>query len=318
MISVIVPMYNAESTVKKCLGSLIESSAGIEHEIIAVDDGSVDATAEIVENIVSDVPSLRLYRQSNRGVSVARNFGVEQAHGEIIAFVDSDDYVKKQYFSMIESVFRNTDADVVFFAFERVNEKGELISVHSLPTPTGDFCKDIISLSTNDTFGYTWVKAFRKDIIGEVRFNEDISIFEDEMFTCDVMLKHPKLAFVNEPVYCYVRGANSLSLRTHQYYSKACNSVFVKWRELVNDSYDGCEFIKDKAEHFAQNCKWYAVEKKVDSLRFLRDISESEYIKYLPNTDRFLRAVRERKLLYALMSINIHRAKAIIWHLLGR
>lgn len=318
MISVIVPMYNSERTVAGCLEALIQSAVGVDYEIVAVDDGSVDRTAEIVEAISSEEPRLHLYRQNNRGVSCARNFGMQKACGDVIAFVDSDDYVKKQYFPVIEAAFRDTDADVVFFAFERVDESGKVLSEHRLPEMKGDFYEDIINLSRNDMFGYTWIKAFRREIIKDVSFDEKLSIFEDEVFSCEVMSKHPKLLFINEPIYRYVRGAVSLTSRTHQNYARACDSVFVKWRALVSDSEEGREFIKEKAEHFAKNSKYYVIEKKVAKRHFLKDIAESEYITAFSSTDRFLNDVRNQKILSALMYIYFYRAKVLIGHLLGR
>ena len=104
-ISVIIPVYNAEKTIRRCLESIM-SSEYEEYEVIVVDDGSTDNSASILFEYVNRDRRVKIINQPNSGPSIARNKGLELAEGEIIAFVDSDDYVRNDYLDQLEKVFR--------------------------------------------------------------------------------------------------------------------------------------------------------------------------------------------------------------------
>ena len=122
-ISVIIPVYNAEKTIRRCLESIM-SSEYEEYEVVVVDDGSTDNSASILFEYANRDRRVKIINQPNSGPSIARNKGLELAEGEIIAFVDSDDYVRNDYLDQLEKVFREQRADVVFFEFHRVTPDG--------------------------------------------------------------------------------------------------------------------------------------------------------------------------------------------------
>lgn len=111
--SVIIPAYNAEKTIDRCLKSLVASSYE-DIEVIVVDDGSTDNTAEVVEGFLNIDKRVILLSQPNEGPSIARNNGLEHASGDIITFVDSDDYVDLDYFYELSAAFSESNASVVF------------------------------------------------------------------------------------------------------------------------------------------------------------------------------------------------------------
>ena len=100
-ISVIIPVYNAEKTIRRCLESIM-SSEYEEYEVIVVDDGSTDNSASILFEYANRDRRVKIINQPNSGPSIARNKGLELAEGEIIAFVDSDDYVRNDYLDQLE------------------------------------------------------------------------------------------------------------------------------------------------------------------------------------------------------------------------
>lgn len=118
LVSVVVPIYNVEACLNKCIDSLVNQSLS-QIEIILVDDGSKDQSAEICKLYAEKYDNIRFYSKSNGGVSSARNYGVERAKSEWIIFVDSDDYVEPRYVEDIWRVKSDTGADMVVGAVER-------------------------------------------------------------------------------------------------------------------------------------------------------------------------------------------------------
>ena len=232
MISVIIPVYNSQDTLNRCLDSILDTDYE-DYEIILVNDGSTDNSAKCIEEYVMANSRIRLINQKNSGPSVARNVGIESALGDIITFIDSDDYVENNYLKSIDEKFKESGADVVFFGFSRVNEDGEILSIHHLPDMIGTYYDILVSLSSCDMFGYTWIKAIKRALISEHRFDERISLYEDEVFTCGVLSKPCKISFMNELLYNYVRGSESLSTKVHQTYYENCDLVYIHWKQLL-------------------------------------------------------------------------------------
>ena len=245
--SVIIPAYNASKTLQRCLDSILSSNY-LALEVVVVDDGSSDATAQIVREYASGDSRIQLMIQKNAGPAAARNKGMEHAAGDIIAFVDSDDMIEPNYFEELNQVFQKTNADVVFFEFARVTENDSVISRHKLPELRADYYRNLMSLSEADTFGYTWVKAFRRSVISDVRFKENMMLFEDELFTLDALKKPLKMYYLKKELYHYVcAGSTSLARRTHENYQELCDVAYCAWKELLNNRREGADFLKKKA-----------------------------------------------------------------------
>lgn len=127
-VSVIVPVYNTEKYLEKCINSLVKQTLD-RYEIILVNDGSTDGSEEIIEKFLKENRTLiKSFHQKNSGVSVARNKGVKEAEGEYIAFVDSDDYVTEDYLEAMYEEAKIHNSDVVISGFLMVSEKGEALS----------------------------------------------------------------------------------------------------------------------------------------------------------------------------------------------
>lgn len=176
--SIIIPAYNAGNTISRCLQSIIASSYEA-IEVIVVNDGSIDSTAEVVEGFVKSDKRIKLFSQSNAGPSAARNNGMEFVSGDVITFIDSDDYIEPDYFAELSAAFIESKADVVYFEFNRVDETGSIISRHHLPQEfqSTKYYNNLMRLSEADMFGYTWIKAFRRTVLERVRFDTNMCLF---------------------------------------------------------------------------------------------------------------------------------------------
>ena len=126
MISIIITAYNAEKTIEKCISSILENDYN-NYEIIIVNDGSTDKTEQIVELFASD--KIKYFSKPNTGVADSRNYGIEKAKGEYITFIDSDDYVKNDYFENLDEYIKEGIEIIKRKAIIVKNDKEEKIEV---------------------------------------------------------------------------------------------------------------------------------------------------------------------------------------------
>lgn len=312
-ISIIIPVYNAEKTLEKCLNSIMDSKYE-NYEIILIDDGSTDNSASIISNYANKNNRIKLVSQPNFGPSEARNRGLKLAEGDIISFVDSDDYVRDDYLEQLAKVFDEENADVVFFEFCCVNFKGNKLSRNSLPKIKTEYYENLIALSKTDTFGYTWIKAFRKEIAFGIYFDVNQNLYEDEIFTCQLLAKPVRLYYLREAIYFYVISVGSLMQRTHEDYCQLCDSVYYAWERLLDKMPKKNFFLEEKANHMAQACKYYGLEKKVNPFHFYRDMASCEFMKVSSDCDPFIIAIKKKKWcaiswMYLIYHIKIRIAK---------
>lgn len=122
-VSVIVPVYNVEKYVEKCLMSLLAQDCNCSYEIIVVDDGSGDGSSAIVDRMAEGSDIIRIFRQPNSGVSAARNNGLLYARGKYVIFVDSDDHVEPNYISALYQAAEDNGAQIACCNYRRVNDE---------------------------------------------------------------------------------------------------------------------------------------------------------------------------------------------------
>ena len=122
MVSIIVPVYNSEKYIERCIVSVMKQT-NPNWELIIVDDGSTDKSADIIDRIARNEKKIRYYYQNNSGAGMARNLGITKATGDYIAFLDFDDYLSKDYIESIEQ----HDSDVIFLDLQRVEKKKRII-----------------------------------------------------------------------------------------------------------------------------------------------------------------------------------------------
>lgn len=182
--SVIIPVYNSEKTISKCLDSLLYQIPD-DVELLVINDGSTDKSGEICSLYEAKYPAVHYYVKENGGVSTARNIGLDNAGGEYILFVDSDDFVEPQYWQVINSFINQYQPDMVQWGFR---DCGKAVRERN----TGDYAvvgelavaKKIQTAIQEYMFSALWARIFRKDIITKysIRFNPKLSIGEDQVF----------------------------------------------------------------------------------------------------------------------------------------
>lgn len=242
MISIIVPAYNAEKTITRCIKSILEQSVR-DFELLLIDDGSTDGTGEICDRFAEIDNRVKVFHKTNGGVSSARNLGLDNADGEWITFVDSDDYVDTEWLAIFND--RCTDYDMVVQGFicEGI--------AHPFPTCVtykGDCPTGLSLLAKNEIVGYVWAKLFRHDIIKKNRlcFNKDFSIREDEDFILKYMSVSQSMICTPKAGYHYIVPDWSSKYKQQDNFYTLCslfNSITViynnkfncTWQKYLND-----------------------------------------------------------------------------------
>lgn len=289
--SIIIPIYNAEKTLRKCLDSICEQTFE-NYEVILIDDGSTDQSLSICQRYEIQNKKFRVHHQNNAGPSAARNAGLDKAEGKWICFVDSDDCIDASYLQDIWDVAQNYDADIVFIGHNKVNESG--MKEAFLPGEVMETnIKTALALSEHDMFGYTWIKAFCRDSIKEIRFDASLNLFEDEVFTCQVLPNCRHIGVVNKPIYNYnVGDGSSLIGRTHQDYCLKCDKVYQAWKVMLSGCQESAHILARKANSFVSRCYYYAFERQVSIQRYFSQLKNSTFFKEHTEKNRFDEAVR--------------------------
>lgn len=209
-LSIVIPAYNCEASIGKCLDSILNEKYFNDYEIIVVNDGSKDGTLQICESYQNKYPNIYLINKENGGVSSARNAGLDIVKGEYIIFIDSDDYTEENF---IEYVFSKLDKkyDLVLFNNDVVDKNGENLNVNNIYSSVNyDFIfKEILAQKINQP----WGKIFRTDIIkkNNIRFNTELSLGEDLEFLLRYYVKIKSVVCWNEVLYHYVYTEGSLT-----------------------------------------------------------------------------------------------------------
>ena len=205
-VSVIVPVYNVEKYLRKCLDSLVNQTFK-DYEIIVVNDGSTDTSQDIINEYVSKYSNIKAFKKENGGLSSARNAGIIQAIGDYIAFVDSDDYVEIFFLEKMYEKAINTESDVVICDYYAVTEENkQYMHCHKQMSP-----EDKIEYLLSPQMVCT--KLIKKEIIDKARFKEN-TYYEDLDYCVKILPYINKVSFVDEALYDYYIRSGSIMSQT--------------------------------------------------------------------------------------------------------
>lgn len=208
LLSVIVPVYNVEKVLKRCVDSILAQDY-TPMEVILVDDGSPDKCPQICDEYATKDKRIKVVHKTNGGVSSARNVGLDKAVGEYISFIDSDDSIlPNMYSEMIEQLEQNK-LDIIECKAQRV-KKG--VVKHSADKGNLIICnakEELIDCLKNDG-GSVWSKIYKKQVIGTVRFPEG-RVFEDTVAMFKFIANAKVIGFFNKTFYNYYYNYSSIT-----------------------------------------------------------------------------------------------------------
>ena len=218
--SIIIPVYNSEATLRRCLDSLLAEPRS-DVELLLIDDGSADGSLALCREYEREDRRVRVFPKEHAGVSAARNYGLDRAEGRYLLFVDSDDYVEPGYFGELDRILAEGDPEMVFFSYRLV---GENVSLRMMPeTDAGSREETIRYLAAflrRRSKGALWAKVFLRERIEaqQLRFDTTLDIDEDVCFVFAYALRVSRLRSTGAILYnnC-IENANSLTRRKRDY-----------------------------------------------------------------------------------------------------
>lgn len=212
LITVIVPVYNVEKYLNRCINSIIEQTY-CNLEIIIVDDGSTDSCPSMCDTWARRDSRIKVIHQPNKGLSGARNTGLDLAKGEYIGFVDSDDYISKDMYEILLKEIKNNSADISIIGVSKVYNNGEK---HFVGPKIGNMV-----MTASDAFKYinlpgyfdiaAWNKLTKKTLFKNVRFPENEKVSEDYPVAFALIARAKKIVYNSKPCYLYCQHQGTLS-----------------------------------------------------------------------------------------------------------
>ncbi len=205
-LSVIVPVFNMESTLEKCVNSILCQEVE-DMEIIIVDDGSKDNSAKLADKLSLSNANIKVIHQTNKGLSSARNSGIDISKGEYITFVDSDDWLKKDtYKKLIDILDAHPECEILEYSFVKSNGEKEYSKL-SLPSSTYKNGHDYWFKARGYTHCYAWNKIYRREIFFSEKFSflryEAGRTFEDIDFLVKLLKDNPTIITTSLGQYVY-------------------------------------------------------------------------------------------------------------------
>lgn len=211
MISVIVPVYNVEKYLDRCVKSILSQSFS-DFELLLVDDGSPDRCGEMCEEYAKGDSRIKAFHKRNGGLSDARNFGIEKALGEYLMFVDSDDYIHEQMLETLHRLITENDADLAVCSAMDVFEGKEVTQVREIREFTLNKTESYKYMLRGDGLPSACNKLYKRQTVGEVRFPVG-KLYEDGFFTPQILKRVEKTAVTSRPMYYYFRRADSITTK---------------------------------------------------------------------------------------------------------
>ena len=209
-VSVIVPCYNIENYVKRCIESLINQKTQFSYEIILIDDGSTDNTGGICDSFFA-LSNIHIIHQVNGGLSNARNKGVFISKGEYITFVDGDDFVSENYIEDLLGSIKTFSSDVSIVNFYSFNEKTAKCKMFSKSKnkcySSEDALKTMLYQKRFDVSA--WGKMYKRELFADISFPDGM-LYEDNGTTYKLIAKANKVSFCSSPDYYYCTRPNSI------------------------------------------------------------------------------------------------------------
>ncbi|MFM8433239.1 MAG: glycosyltransferase family 2 protein [Bacteroidota bacterium] len=245
LISFIVPVFNTENTLAKCLDSILNQSES-DHEIIIVNDGTKDQSQIIIDNYTSKYPTIiRSYKKENGGLSDARNYGIEKASGEFIAFVDSDDFIATSYIKDFKIAYSKADFDMLVIRYNRIyNKKASIFERYYKFSQWNNF-DQVVNLKSNPEIIYELEVASWLRIIKRSLFTENPSmlftkgrIYEDLEASLKWYLFAKKIYLIDKVNYNYIISNNTLNFNISNidHYYDIIDSVCAFYK--INNQFD--------------------------------------------------------------------------------
>ena len=269
VISVIVPVYNVEKYIRKCLDSIVSQTYS-NLQIILIDDGSTDNSGIICDEYGKKDSRIQVIHQTNQGLSSARNKGLDIACGEYIGFVDSDDYIEPKMYELLHKNIIKSNADICLCRSVAEDINGKTIKYsteyHGTSTLNKEDMFNFLSYNREPKYIVPFNKLYKSKIFERLRYVEGV-IYEDERIITHIYEKCNRIALINNILYHYIVRPNST---IHQ--------------KMTTRNLDAVYALLDRVQLFNSIKKQYLAKKVLcDSLELYKNIAINLYMR-IPNS----------------------------------
>lgn len=283
LLSIVVPVYNAEKYLEQCLDSLVRQTYQ-NKEIILVDDGSSDNSPNICDSYANKYSFIRVIHKLNQGVSAARNAAIDSIRGGYIVFVDADDAVDLDGYEICIREMEARGADFVAFNLKDEYRNFSVLK-KSNNIPKSSYLKgkeELTKAFFTNIGGWACNKIYRRGLIGEIRFREDIYQAEDALFSWKVIHKANDACFVNIPIYHY---RYTFSSATKSADTSKFETAIIAW-SLIKKDLDNENLTPLVIERWARNYIVWNI-KICERMQLSDSFSEKEYSKVKDNISTY-------------------------------
>lgn len=302
-ISVIVPVYNSERFLHRCIDSVLVQTY-TDFELLLIDDGSTDSSGEICDLYAQKDDRIKVLHKSNGGVSSARNIGLDIASGEWITFIDSDDWVSEQYLEKLSLGFQ---FDLVISYAKCFGKYGEILQKKYLSKCIDSKDIEILFLEYDLNWQTSpWAKLYRRDLCDNLRFVEGMHIGEDLVFLYTYIMKCRKICVLSDANYNYdmsnehtlTRSIRILSDELHAY-----NNINTVLTTIISHF----KITNTDVIHKIKCIKSYYINRILNSLYHTCSLTQQERLKHIYSLDielylsHYRRKSMKEKLLFFLL-----------------
>lgn len=313
-ISIILPVYNSEKTLDRCIYSIL-SQTYKNFELIIINDSSKDNSHEIINKYLEkDNRIILIDNDENKGVSKSRNLGIEKATGELTTFIDSDDYYEKDALKKMYDMIIEKNVDAVRFSFNRIEEnkkypiKYDTIYANTIlkKEDIGLFESDLIN---NRLQAYLWLLITKTDIAKKIKFDENLGMMEDTLWYYNFIKNINNIYFSNEILYNYCTSIDSASnseknairnIKNMLYMQEKYFELFNNQEQKLKEAYTSllCVIIENIFK--IENSKISNEVKK----EFYNEIKNNQSLKIIVDNTNFKLIRKDRRIIIKLLNKN--------------
>lgn len=330
-VSLIIPVYNGEQYLERCINSAIKQTYK-NIEIICINDGSTDRSVEILKKYDK---SLIIIDSKNQGVSATRNKGMEIATGEYMAFLDCDDYLDEKCIENLVELMEKQKSDIVITSIKKVSEaenkiiekfnyKNENITLREL-------AQNFFEYDKNSGLKVVWNKLYKKDLIKDIYFDKEYKIGEDFIFNLQVLERCERITFIEDSYYNYIVNPNSVTNKTKMSYNEFYEiEKIINYRKKLEQLYMRIGVTEEQIHKFYLEQDYRTFTKTI--LNILSENSpyknfkeKKNAIKKILNYDQFKETIIEnstnnkyKKIIRMLLKINNVTIILVIFSLINK
>ena len=309
-LSIIIPVYNGEKFIKRCLDSVLSNKC--DKEIIVINDCSSDSSLNILKEYGNKIVLVDL--KENHGVSYARNLGIKKSSGDFITFVDIDDYIDSNMYPLMLSYIDKYHSDVCVCNYNEIFEDKNITVKSkynfSFKQLNGDMA--LKNFLIDNISPAIWDKIYSKELIRNMRFDDGLSVGEDFLFCLNVFISCSKVAFVNNEFYHYVQQnlsvMHTISPKLLQF-KEIINNISIKDYKMLEKNYFD-EFGYFKLQMITRSIHSISMlinkNNKDKGTAFLRKCYNKSDLKNIIKCKYFSKSVKLEMLILLIFGIRFH------------